>query len=66
MIRDTGLTSMEVQVLDLLAQHLENKEIASALSISASLTQKLVLSAYRKLGVSRRTEAAVLWSRLRP
>ncbi len=63
-IRELHLTPVEVKVLDGIAQHLENKEIAGVLSISEALVRKLIRSASSKLGVRRRTEAAVFWSRL--
>ena len=63
-VQTAQLTAMEIRVLGLISKHFENKEIAGELSLSLSMTQKLVLSAYSKLGVRRRTEAAVIWSRL--
>jgi DNA-binding NarL/FixJ family response regulator len=63
-VRETHLTPLEVKVLDLLARHLENKEIAENLSLSEPLVRKMVRSVYSKLGVRRRTEAAVFWSKL--
>ncbi|HEX7861104.1 MAG TPA: LuxR C-terminal-related transcriptional regulator [Verrucomicrobiae bacterium] len=60
------LTPMEEQIMNLISQHLENKEIAHALGISQPLVLKLIRSAYAKLSVTRRTEAAVLWSKLLP
>lgn len=54
----TELTAREVEVLHLLACGLTNKEIASALNISANTVRNHVNSIIEKLEVSDRTEAA--------
>lgn len=59
------LTSRERQALDQVLRGCENKEIAENLAISISLTQKILRRAFGKLKVQRRTDAALVWSRLR-
>jgi NarL family two-component system response regulator YdfI len=51
------LTDREMEVLQLLAQGLANKQIALQLSISEHTVKFHVSSIYTKLGVSNRTEA---------
>jgi DNA-binding NarL/FixJ family response regulator len=51
------LTERELQVLQLLAQGLANKQIALALSISDHTVKFHVASIYGKLGATNRTEA---------
>ena len=51
------LTEREAQVLQLLAQGLANKQIASALGISEHTVKFHISSVYSKLGVASRTEA---------
>jgi DNA-binding NarL/FixJ family response regulator len=51
------LTERELQVLQLLAQGLANKQIALALSISDHTVKFHVASIYGKLGAANRTEA---------
>ena len=52
------LTEREVEVLSLLTQGLQNKQIALTLNISENTIKFHVSSIYSKLGVSNRTEAA--------
>lgn len=54
------LTERELQVLQLLAQGLANKQIAAALSISEHTVKFHVSSIYAKLGAANRTEAVRL------
>jgi DNA-binding NarL/FixJ family response regulator len=54
------LTSRERQVLQLIVDGLSDKEIASALSISARTVSNHVSGMLAKLGVSSRTAAATL------
>ena len=51
------LTDREMEVLQLLAQGLANKQIAARLSISEHTVKFHVSSIYNKLGVGNRTEA---------
>ncbi|MFJ4998446.1 AAA family ATPase [Microbacterium sp. NPDC088619] len=54
------LTARERQVLDLLAEGLSNRQIGERLFISVKTVSVHVSAVLRKLGVSTRTEAAVL------
>jgi DNA-binding NarL/FixJ family response regulator len=51
------LTDREMEVLQLIAQGLANKQIAANLSISEHTVKFHVSSIYTKLGVGNRTEA---------
>ena len=51
------LTAREMEVLQLMAQGLANKQIALALSISEHTVKFHLSSLYAKLGISSRTEA---------
>ncbi|MEA2642499.1 MAG: hypothetical protein QOF51_3893, partial [Chloroflexota bacterium] len=55
----TRLTPRENEVLDLIAQGLTNKEIASELFVSVGTVKIHVEHAIAKLGVSGRTQAVV-------
>ena len=55
-----GLTARELEVLTLLARGMSNAEIAGTLFISLRTAQTHVTNILTKLGVSSRTEAAVL------
>jgi ATP/maltotriose-dependent transcriptional regulator MalT len=57
------LTAREVQVLELIAQGLSNRQIGEKLFISAKTASVHVSAILRKLGASSRTEAAFLASR---
>jgi len=57
---DRALTDRERQVLDLVAEGLTNGQIAERLFISRKTASVHVSAILRKLGVSSRTEAAVL------
>lgn len=54
-----NLSERETEILRLVSQGQSNKEIASLLQISTSTVANHLKSAYRKLGVSDRTEAVV-------
>jgi LuxR family maltose regulon positive regulatory protein len=53
----SALTSAELRVLQLLPTHLSFEEIGKQLSVSRNTVKTQAIAAYRKLGVSSRTEA---------
>lgn len=55
---ESTLTEREIEVLQLLAQGIPNKEIAQTLNISLGTVRFHTSNIYMKLGVSNRTEAA--------
>ncbi len=55
-----SLTQQEARVLELLAQGMSNPEIADALVVSGNTIKSHVQSVLRKLGVSDRTQAALV------
>jgi two-component system, NarL family, response regulator LiaR len=59
--RDHGLSARESEVLALIAQGLSNQEIAERAFLSINSIKTYIRSAYRKIGVQRRTQA-VLWA----
>ena len=59
--RDHGLSARESEVLALIAQGLSNQEIAERAFVSINSVKTFIRSAYRKIGVQRRTQA-VLWA----
>jgi len=61
-----GLTARELEVLGLVAQGLSNRQIGERLYMSPKTVSVHVSAILRKLGVSGRTEAAVLAARLLP
>jgi DNA-binding NarL/FixJ family response regulator len=54
-----ALTPRERDILGLLLQGLTNREIAGRLLISDATVKSHLSTAYRKLGVANRTEAAL-------
>ncbi|MGD9961466.1 response regulator transcription factor [Nocardioides sp.] len=59
--REWGLTPRESEVLALIAQGLSNQDIAGAIYVSINSVKSYIRSAYRKIGVERRSNA-VLWA----
>ena len=57
--RIASLTELERRVLELIARGLTNKQIAPIVFVSDTSVKNYVSSILRKLGLSRRTEAAV-------
>ena len=58
---DTGLTTREREIMDLVAQGLSNPAIAKQLFISPSTLKNHITRIFDKLAVSGRSEAIVLW-----
>jgi DNA-binding NarL/FixJ family response regulator len=58
--RRTGLTSREAEVIALITQGLSNEEIAARSYLSVNSIKTYIRSAYRKIGVTGRSQA-VLW-----
>jgi NarL family two-component system response regulator LiaR len=58
--RDHGLTQRESEVLALITQGLTNQEIAERAYISINSVKTYIRTAYRKIGVQRRSQA-VAW-----
>lgn len=59
--KERGLTSRESEMLALVAQGLTNQEIAETCYLSINSVKSYLRSAYRRIGVSRRSQA-VLWA----
>ena len=53
----SGLTRAELRLLPLLSTHLSFREIGEQLFVSRNTIKTQAISVYRKLGVSRRSEA---------
>ncbi len=60
LLRAVGLTPRELEVLILIAQGLTNQEIADCAFLSINSVKTYVRTAYRKIGVTRRSQA-VSW-----
>ena len=58
--RSTGLSSREAEIVALITQGLSNQEIADRAYLSINSVKTYIRSAYRKMGVERRSQA-VLW-----
>ena len=58
------MTARELEVLTLLAKGYANKQISATLDLADITVKKYVKSIMVKLGVSNRTQAALLASRL--
>jgi DNA-binding NarL/FixJ family response regulator len=56
---DNNLTSREIEVLELIAEGMINKEIAKQLYISEKTVKNHVSNIFKKLDVSDRTQAAI-------
>jgi len=57
---DAGLTPREGEIVSLIVSGLSNREIGERLQLSINSVKTYIRSAYRKMGVERRTQA-VLW-----
>jgi two-component system, NarL family, response regulator LiaR len=58
--RSAGLSPREAEIVTLITRRLSNQEIAERAHISINSIKSYIRSAYRKIGVERRTQA-VLW-----
>jgi DNA-binding NarL/FixJ family response regulator len=58
------LTPQERRVLDLIAQGMTNRQIAAELLLAEKTVKNYVSSLLGKLGVERRTQAAILANKL--
>jgi NarL family two-component system response regulator LiaR len=58
--RAAGLSAREAEIIALITQGLSNREIADRAFLSINSVKTYVRMAYRKIGVTRRTQA-VLW-----
>jgi two-component system, NarL family, response regulator LiaR len=58
--RAAGLSPREAEILALITQGLTNKQIAERVFLSINSVKTYIRSAYRKIGVERRSQA-VLW-----
>jgi two-component system response regulator DevR len=61
-----GLTEQQLRILALLAEGLTNREIGSRLYLAEKTVKNHITRILAKLGVQRRTQAALLASRLLP
>lgn len=57
LLRAVGLTPRELEVLTLIAQGMTNQEIADCAFLSINSVKTYVRTAYRKIGVTRRSQA---------
>lgn len=57
---EAGLTPRECEIVGLIVAGMSNREIGEALTLSINSVKTYIRSAYRKMGVERRTQA-VLW-----
>jgi two-component system, NarL family, response regulator LiaR len=57
--RAAGLSSREAEIIALITQGLSNKEIAARAYLSINSVKTYIRSAYRKIGVTSRAQAAV-------
>lgn len=58
--RDAGLSSREAETLGMITQGMTNQQIAERLFLSPNTLKRYIRTAYRKIGVQRRSQA-VAW-----
>jgi NarL family two-component system response regulator LiaR len=56
---DAGLSAREAEILALITQGLSNREIAERSYLSINSVKTYIRAAYRKVGVTRRSQAIV-------
>lgn len=61
-----ALTEREMQMMDLISRGWRNRQICAALHLSPNSVKSYIRSAYRKAGVTSRTQAVVWWMDNRP
>lgn len=61
--KKTPLSSQERRLLPLLAQGMTNKEIAREMKLSDKTVKNYLVNIYKKLNISRRSQAAAIYSR---
>lgn len=64
-VASLGLTPRELEILELIAQGLSNKEIAARVSVSENTVKTHSSRVFEKLGARRRTQAVQLGQQLR-
>jgi NarL family two-component system response regulator LiaR len=57
---DLGITRREIEILELIAQGMSNREIAGKLYVSENTVKTHCSRAFDKLGAKRRTQAVQL------
>ncbi|MDC9719369.1 MAG: response regulator transcription factor [Gammaproteobacteria bacterium] len=62
--RIAALTPQQLRVLTMISEGLYNKQIASELDVTDATIRAHVTEIFRKLGVTNRTQAVILFSRL--
>lgn len=65
MRQEPGLSQQEVRVLGLVVEGKTNREIGEDMGLSDKTVRNYLSNAFQKLGVNRRSQAAVLFSRVR-
>jgi two-component system response regulator DevR len=64
--RLASLTDQERDILELVAEGLTNRQVGERLHLAEKTVKNTMTSILRKLGMSRRTEAAVFWAQEHP
>lgn len=62
--RIASLTPQEKDILELVAEGLTNRQVGERLHLAEKTVKNTMTSILRKLGMSRRTEAAVFWTQV--
>lgn len=60
-----GLSNQQLKVTELVSQGLTNKEIAKKMNLSDNTIRNYLTIIFEKLGISKRTEAAVIYAALK-